>query len=244
MNTLPDITFANDLTVRLRVIIRYLRHSPREPSLVFAALMAAGVAFLVQGNQAKQFGELIFKDNWRNISGYTSLALFVFSGLLFASACFLLWKQLSPRPESKDTDQPTAIKGPMAFGQHDAELFRRLGRETEIGTLLNWILDEQIGLIVVKGDSGAGKTSLLRAGLPEMLSKQAPPIEYHYWEAVPDQPTIGLLNAVQAGVVPLLPKNSVTSIDQIKTVFAASLFLTNSSSFRQPKVRTSRSFGS
>jgi hypothetical protein len=123
MNTLPDITFANDLTARLRVIIRYLRHSPRAPSLVFAALMAAGARFLVQGDQAKQFGELIFKDNWRNISGYTSLALFVLSRLLFASACFLIWKQLSPRPENKNTYQPTAIKGPMAFGPHDAERF-------------------------------------------------------------------------------------------------------------------------
>jgi GTPase SAR1 family protein len=49
------------------------------------------------------------------------------------------------------------------------------------------------------GHSGAGKTSLLRAGLPGLLAKQSPPIEYHYWEAVPDQASAGLLNAVKAG---------------------------------------------
>jgi hypothetical protein len=196
---LPDITFANDLTARLRAIVRYLRHSPKPPRLVFAALTAAGVAFLVRSDQAKQFGESIFKGDWQNISGYTSSALFVLSGLLFASACFLLWKELIPPPENKDIVRPTALKGPMAFGPHDAELFRRLGRETETGKLLNWILDEQIGLIVIKGDSGAGKTSVLRAGLPAMLSKQSPPIEYHYWEAVPDQAVTGLLSAVKAG---------------------------------------------
>jgi hypothetical protein len=87
----------------------------------------------------------------------------------------------------------------MSFGPHDAELFRRLGRGTEISTLLDWILNEQIGLIVIKGESGAGKTSLLRAGLPAMLAKQSPPIAYHYWEAVPDQAGTGFLNAVKAG---------------------------------------------
>jgi hypothetical protein len=49
------------------------------------------------------------------------------------------------------------------------------------------------------GESGAGKTSLLRAGLPGLLAKRDPPIEYHYWEAVPDRPAAGLLTAVQTG---------------------------------------------
>jgi hypothetical protein len=52
---------------------------------------------------------------------------------------------------------------------------------------------------VLKGASGAGKTSLLRAGLPALLAKQSPPIGYIYWEAVPDQAATRLLNAVKAG---------------------------------------------
>jgi len=66
-------------------------------------------------------------------------------------------------------------------------------------TLLDWILNDRIGLIVLMGESGAGKTSLLHAGLPGLLAKQVPPIEYHYWEAVPERSTAGFLNAVKVG---------------------------------------------
>lgn len=65
--------------------------------------------------------------------------------------------------------------------------------------MIRFILDDQIGLIVVKGDSGAGKTSLLRAALPGLLAKQLPPIAYHYWEAIPEQAETGLLKAVKFG---------------------------------------------
>jgi transcriptional regulator with XRE-family HTH domain len=200
MLSFPDIKTAKDVTARIREFFQLLRHSSKATGFVFAALLAAGVAYwLAQTDQAKQVGGLIFKDDWPKISGYTSLALFVLAGLLFTWACFLVWKELIPPPESQDAVRPTALKGPMAFGPHDAELFRRLGREDEIATLLDWILNEQIGLIIVMGESGAGKTSLLRAGLPGLLAKQDPPIEYHYWEAVPDRPAAGLLAAVQTG---------------------------------------------
>ena len=199
MDALPDFKFASDLTARIREIIQQLRHSSKATALVVAALAAAGVGALIGSDQAKQFGRFIFADDWQKISGYSSIALFILSGLLFAAVLILLWREYIPPPEVKDPVQPTVLKGPMAFGPHDAELFRRLGREAEAGTLLNWILDVQIGLIVIKGISGAGKTSLLRAGLPGMLLKQSPPIEYHYWEAVPDQAVTGLLK-VPSGV--------------------------------------------
>jgi hypothetical protein len=199
MSPFPDVKIATDVTSRIRDIAQYLRHSPRETSLVFLGLLAAAIAWLVRADQFKQFGALIFKDDWQKISGYTSLVFFAISGALVISACLLIWKELIPPPQNKDAIRPTALKGPMAFGPHDTELFRRLGRGTELRTLLDWVLDDQIGLIVIKGESGAGKTSLLRAGLPGLLSTQSPPIEYHYWEAVPDQTSAGFLNAVRAG---------------------------------------------
>jgi hypothetical protein len=193
------IKSAKDVAARIREIVRYLRHSSKATSLVLIALLTSGAAFLIEADQARLFGGFIFKDDWQKISGYTSSALFVSSIVLFSWACLLFWKELIPPPENKEAVRPTALKGPTAFGLHDTELFRRLGRETETATLLDWILDEQIALIVIKGDSGAGKTSLLRAGLPRLLSKQSPPIEYHYWEAVPDQAVAGLVKAVKAG---------------------------------------------
>jgi hypothetical protein len=86
-----------------------------------------------------------------------------------------------PLPVAGDL-RPTAIKGPTAFGPHDADLFRRLGRKADTATLLNHILNDQISLVVVSGESGAGKTSLLRAGLGSVLKNQNLAIEYHYWE--------------------------------------------------------------
>jgi hypothetical protein len=54
----------------------------------------------------------------------------------------------------------------MAFGPEDGLLFQRLGRDHELAQLLSLTLNDQIPLIVVMGESGVGKTSLLRAGLP------------------------------------------------------------------------------
>jgi hypothetical protein len=98
-------------------------------------------------------------------------------------------------PELAPTkDRPSAIKGPMAFTVADGDLFRKLGRESELQKLLGLVLDDQILMIVVRGASGAGKTSLLRAGLKHILGER---VVFHYWEAVPAEPDKGLLRAIQ-----------------------------------------------
>jgi transcriptional regulator with XRE-family HTH domain len=194
-----DIDTAKKITEKIRQIVRFLRHSPRETIAVFAGLALGSIAWwLGQTDQPKQLG-FKYLEIWQIFKQYGSLTLFIFSGLSVLWAFVLIWRRLTPPPEEPVDVRPSAIKGPMPFGPHDGVLFRRLGREGEIGTLLDWILDEQIGLIIVMGESGAGKTSLLRAGLHRVLENQSPPIEYHYWEAVPDKPVAGLLTAVQAG---------------------------------------------
>jgi predicted ribonuclease YlaK len=60
----------------------------------------------------------------------------------------------------------------MPFTHEDAELFRGLAREVELKKLLAYVLDEQIPLAVVMGESGVGKTSLLRAGLSQALEQR------------------------------------------------------------------------
>jgi hypothetical protein len=162
---------AEDLTARIRRMVGYLRYSPKETGLVYAALVAAALGWLVRSDQTKQVGGVIFGDHWPKITGLTSVALWTLAGVLLILAFNLMWRQVAAPPASTDAaPRPTAIKGPMSFGPHDAELFRRLGRETETSRLLDWIVDDQIGLIVLKGNSGAGKTSLLRAGLPAVLA--------------------------------------------------------------------------
>src|SRR5262249_35301030 len=76
----------------------------------------------------------------------------------------------------------------------DGDLFRKLERENELQKLLGLVVDDQVLMVVVRGASGAGKTSLLRAGLKHILGDRA---VFHYWEAVPAEPDKGLLRAIQ-----------------------------------------------
>jgi GTPase SAR1 family protein len=75
----------------------------------------------------------------------------------------------SPKTKPNDQPLPSAIKGLMAFTDEDGELFLKLERGNELAQLKNYLFDPQIGLVVMMGESGAGKTSLLRAGLSHLL---------------------------------------------------------------------------
>src|SRR5262245_39042887 len=62
-----------------------------------------------------------------------------------------------------------AIKGLLPFGYEDAEVFSHLQRDQNLKECLQAISDEQWRFGVLSGESGAGKTSFLQAGLwPEM----------------------------------------------------------------------------
>lgn len=96
--------------------------------------------------------------------------LFYLAGLCFLFyGSYRLW-QLVYTPELPPAiNSPSAIKGPLAFTEADGELFRKLGREDDLRKLLGYIEDDQVRLVVLMGSSGAGKTSLLRAGLKDIL---------------------------------------------------------------------------
>src|SRR5262245_14477191 len=65
--------------------------------------------------------------------------------------------------------KPGAIKGLLPFGYEDAEVFSRLQRDQNLKECLQAIGDEQWRFGVLSGESGAGKTSFLQAGLwPEL----------------------------------------------------------------------------
>jgi hypothetical protein len=123
------------------------------------------------------------------------VTLFVL-GLIFLSyGIHRLWKLVFVPDLPPPANRPSAVKGPLAFTPSDGELFRKLGREDEVRKLLSYIQDDQIRLVVLMGASGAGKTSLLRAGLTDILKDTD--INYHYWEAVPSDSANGLLTAIQ-----------------------------------------------
>lgn len=125
-------------------------------------------------------------------------------GLFFLSlGVYQVWKKAIPHePDVHPSAKPSVIKGPLSFGEHDGEIFAKLGREKELGILLNWSLDNRnrdMHLVALKGESGAGKTSLLRAGLVYALETKKDdygliPI---YWEATPKDPDQDLLRTIR-----------------------------------------------
>lgn len=122
------------------------------------------------------------------------IALYVIGAVAFVYGIGRVWRLVNPPELPPAKDRPSAIKGPMAFTEADGELFRKLGRENELRKLLGLVQDDQILMVVVRGASGAGKTSLLRAGLKDILGEGS---VFHYWEAVPVEPDKGLLRAIQ-----------------------------------------------
>lgn len=129
--------------------------------------------------------------DWKEIA---QLGLYAAGAIALGYAIVRVWRLVHPPELPPAKDRPSAIKGPMAFTEADGELFRKLGRESELQKLLGLALDDQVLLIVMRGASGAGKTSLLRAGLKHILGDRA---IFHYWEAVPTEPDKGLLRAIQ-----------------------------------------------
>jgi hypothetical protein len=119
--------------------------------------------------------------------------------LLLAGIACLGWSvwQISRRPLApappEDLEKPPALKGAASFGPQDARLFSRLGRTAEVKTLAAQVHNDQVPLIVVYGESGLGKTSLLRAGLEGGADPAR--LRVIYWEASPTDPAASLLHA-------------------------------------------------
>jgi len=109
---------------------------------------------------------------------------------------------------------PSAIKGLLPFSFADGELYQGLGRRAELSTLLAYAADSQTSISVVRGESGAGKTSLLQAGLRYYLLMQKPPVPCVYWEATPSNPTAALLRAIQSELPDTLAVRSLDDLPQ------------------------------
>jgi hypothetical protein len=177
----------------VRSMVLEIRHGRREGALFILVVITFAAAFHGVDFFTLPSGVAQYKEPVR-------LALYVLGGGLFVWAIARIWVQATPRKAEAAAVKPSAIKGPMAFGQADGELFQRLHRQNEIERLLSFVLDEQIGLVVVTGESGAGKTSLLRAGLSHALKSRD--ISLVYWEARPSQPLPRLLTTIDANLAP------------------------------------------
>lgn len=175
-------------------IVRIIKHGKREQVLFIAGFLCLGLANLFPDFLIKIL-PAVKPDTFRN----TLQWLNVISIVPFVWGIVRVWKKAIPRKiDITRTVKPSAIKGPFPFGEMDGEIFSQLGREADLSKILGWVLDSQICFTALKGESGAGKTSLLRAGLAYTLAKEkekygVTPI---YWEAMPEKPAEELLRAI------------------------------------------------
>jgi hypothetical protein len=196
---------ASKLVASIGEAVRLLRHSPAETVAAALALLLVGcAASLGHVTMPAVLHHWITAELWQDMASAGSLVAYLLAGSLVGWIAWRLLKRLTPPPRS-DAVRPNAIKGPMAFGPHDGPLFRNLGRTMETARLVDHVLNDQVGLVVVMGESGAGKTSLLRAGLADALQGRTPSVEFHYWEARPDDPEASILATMRAGWYSDLP---------------------------------------
>lgn len=172
--------------------VRFAKARKREEATIGLAAILFWVAYSFSKWLPPEFKEWV--GSWHG--------LLIIPGVFYAAGLSLLcygfyriWLLVQTPDLPPPRDRPSAIKGPIAFTPADGELFRRLGREDELGKLLGFIEDDQVRMVVVMGASGAGKTSLLRAGLTNILKNKG--IDYHYWETVPTSSGPRLLRAIQ-----------------------------------------------
>src|SRR5262245_28943473 len=171
---------------QVRKLVRLLRYGSRELPLAAAGILLLGGARWVQALKNLPPKLPASAMPWIVVS------LGLVGGLCLLLATWKIWRKVvAPLPESGGAKLP-ALKGASSFGPQDAELFARLGRTAELGRLRDWILDDQKPLVVLMGESGVGKTSLLRAGLAHALASDAIPVIY--WEAQPTDSETGLLH--------------------------------------------------
>jgi type VI protein secretion system component VasK len=176
MNFIID---TDSLSKQLRELITFLKYSTRETLFLFFAVALFHVASWFKKVDLK---ELPFLVPWQ---------LYIFLGLRVIAGCFVIyvsyrfWRKIALVRPPSDNPLANSIKGLTAFTDNaeDGDLFRHLERDRELAELQRYINNSQIPFVVVMGESGAGKTSLLRAGLSYLLKDSE--TKYIYWEALP-----------------------------------------------------------
>ncbi len=188
---------ADNLIAALREGIRYIKRGGREQRLAFVVVACFTLAGLVLADKWLPFldplKKLIRED-------YLNLIASILAGTGVIALLFLIrmiYRQAFPpdtKKEEEDKPTPSVIKGPSSFGPQDGKFFQGLGRKDELDKLLDYVKDPQIPLVVVMGESGAGKTSLLRSGLDYRCKQEDMAVAY--WEALPSKPVAGLIETV------------------------------------------------
>jgi hypothetical protein len=152
-----------DKTERIEKLVHWLAGIFKNKNLVKKLIIADVIIFLVF-NPA-YFPKVLERLNYKfPVSNYW-LYFTIVVGLLFVAAIIAAMRVKPKTLPSFDQIENNAIKGLRPFGFEDSEIFMRLQRQKILQECLNAILDRDFRYGIICGESGCGKTSLLRAGI-------------------------------------------------------------------------------
>ncbi|MBD2547970.1 ATP-binding protein, partial [Planktothricoides raciborskii] len=98
-------------------------------------------------------------------------------------------KQRSPSDLSSSHSSPTQNYSPIIDLIDAPDLSDFYNRNTELNTLKQWILQDQIRLITIYGLSGIGKSVLTR----QLIEQIKPEFDYIIWKSLTETPTLSSL---------------------------------------------------
>lgn len=114
-------------------------------------------------------------------------------------------------------ERPQAFRGLLPFRERDAAEFAKLGRQTDVAALLPALRDPALRVVVLRGESGCGKTSLISAGLLPILREEG-------WRIVNIEPeTANPAGLIWSGDSTLPNQNLLIVADQFEEHFLRTL---------------------
>lgn len=133
------------------------------------SLLAAII--LVAGNRITVSGVLTVITNWQLPHSY-SLYWAITIVLLLVSAFLVAWKSRPVETAEKKLLESKTLKVLTPFDRTDEAIFSKLQRNVEILDCTQAITHPEFRFGILRGDSGNGKTSFLKAGLWPALLKR------------------------------------------------------------------------
>jgi len=194
------VNTTNFVNKYLKDLAIFLKYSSREKLFSYIAVALVGLGVWFNSLKLKEF-PVLEKFDIKTLEIWQSgifISLCIFAGGFVIYVGYRFLRKIALVRPIDNKELASSIKGLMAFTNEDGALFLKLERDKELIELKGHINNSQIPLIVVMGESGAGKTSLLRAGLSYLLKDSE--TKYIYWEALPRDAVGGLLKAINKGL--------------------------------------------